>query len=139
MAWMSAIALSVVSLFQVAHYFFFRSLKSQAEAAGLTPDHVFYQFVEDRQAELGLISFVMTLAVLGVIAIAGLLLSHKIAGPLHRFVRHLENNKSTGKIAPVQFRDGDYFEEIATAYNSTLPSPDPEHPDQQSSPTRRAG
>jgi nitrogen fixation/metabolism regulation signal transduction histidine kinase len=52
----------------------------------------------------------------------GIYFSHKIAGPLYRLKKHL-NETAAGKAAqPLKFRTGDYFQEIADAYNAELVS-----------------
>ena len=53
------------------------------------------------------------------ILIGGLMISHKVAGPLYRLTQHL-NNHDRSNIVPVKFRTGDYFPEIEKAFNDFL-------------------
>jgi hypothetical protein len=53
------------------------------------------------------------------IAVGGLVLSHKVAGPLYRLTQHLKRS-SPENIKPVQFRKGDYFPEIQDAFNEFI-------------------
>ena len=55
-------------------------------------------------------------------ALWAMILSHRIAGPLHRLREELRLARDSGRFRPIQFRKGDYFQEIPTAYNEAIPS-----------------
>jgi len=65
--------------------------------------------------------FIFTAVVVVVfIAVFGILLSHRIAGPLYRLHRHM-SEIGQGKIqSEVSFRKGDYFQELAGSFNEQL-------------------
>jgi len=117
MAWMGGLAVAVVMVLHLAHDWFFYQLREQARLAGLTPDHVFFQFINSRQTELNLISVVSFVAILFVVGIIGLILSHRIAGPMYRMKLHFEEVAKTGVAKRLKFREGDFFLEIPDAYN----------------------
>ena len=117
MVWMGGLAVGVIAVMHLAHQWFFYQLREQARMAGLQADHVFYRFIDSRQMELNAITLFSFLAVLGVVAVVGLALSHKIAGPMYRLKVHLEEFASTRVPRPLKFRDGDFFTEIPEAYN----------------------
>ena len=117
MVWMSALAIGVVAVMHLAHQWFFFQLREQARVAGLQADHVFYRFIESRQTELDAITILSFIGVVGVVSVVGLVLSHKIAGPMYRLRVHLEECASTRTPRPLKFRDGDFFTEIPDAYN----------------------
>jgi hypothetical protein len=117
MVWMGGLALGVIGVMHLAHEWFFHQLREQARLAGLNADHVFYRFIESRQAELNAITVLSFVAVVLLVAVLGLVLSHKIAGPMYRLKRHLEEVANTGTQKPLKFRDGDFFLEIPEAYN----------------------
>ncbi len=117
MVWMSALAIGVIAVMHLAHQWFFYQLREQARVAGLEADHVFYRFIESRQTELDAITVLSFIAVVGVVSVVGLVLSHKIAGPMYRLRVHLEEFASTRSPRPLKFRDGDFFTEIPDAYN----------------------
>ena len=85
--------------------------------AGLTPDHVFYRFIADRQVEMNLITGVTFFVLLVLVVGFGLVLSHKIAGPMYRLRVHFTQSAERGIAKPVHFREGDYFQEVPDAYN----------------------
>lgn len=50
--------------------------------------------------------------------ILGILISHRVAGPLVKLKKHFENVASDiQNETSVHFRDGDFFKEVANAYN----------------------
>jgi hypothetical protein len=54
------------------------------------------------------------------VAIYFLLVSHRIAGPLHKLNNYLKNLKETGSIDKIRFRENDHFKEIETSYNEAM-------------------
>ncbi len=117
MVWMSALAIGVIAVMHLAHQWFFFQLREQARVAGLQADHVFYRFIESRQTELDAITGLSFIAVIIVVSGVGLVLSHKIAGPMYRLKLHLEQYAETRIQKPLKFREGDFFMEIPEAYN----------------------
>jgi len=117
MAWIGALGVSVVMLMHLSHSWFFYQLKKQAVQAGVPPAHPFYSFISDRQEEMGWIALACFLGILVVSAVFGLVLSHRIAGPMYRLRRHFETVAKTGVHTPLKFRDHDFFLEIPEAYN----------------------
>ena len=117
MGWMGALALGVITVMHLAHEWFFRRLREQALMAGLQADHVFFRFIESRQTELNVITALSFFGVVLLVGVLGLVLSHKIAGPMYRLRLHLEDVARSGSQKPLQFREGDFFLEIPEAYN----------------------
>jgi nitrogen fixation/metabolism regulation signal transduction histidine kinase len=67
------------------------------------------------------IVFIVTAIIVAIFIIAyGVFLSHRVAGPLYRMNRYLEEN--TGKVNPgeLRFRKGDYFPELAENFNNYI-------------------
>ena len=61
-------------------------------------------------------------AVVGVIlmGLSLLIISHKLAGPLNRMQSHLKEIRTSGKVSPLMFRDGDYIKIIESDLNHCL-------------------
>ena len=117
MGWIGALGLSVVMLMHLSHSWFFYQLKKQALQAGVPVDHVFFKFISERQDEMTWIAMACFLGVFIVSTVFGLVLSHRIAGPMYRLRKHFEKVASTGSHEPLRFRDDDFFLEIPEAYN----------------------
>lgn len=47
----------------------------------------------------------------------GILVSHRVAGPLFRLRSHLDEGARTGALMDVRFRSGDFFQDIPPAFN----------------------
>lgn len=60
------------------------------------------------------------LGFLGLIFVACIFISHKIAGPLYKLKNYLRNIREGGEITNLFFRDGDNFPEIADEVNSVM-------------------
>jgi len=52
--------------------------------------------------------------------ITGFWITNKIAGPIFRLRRHIQEIADGEKIQPLKFRKGDYFSEIIEPYNKIL-------------------
>ena len=64
--------------------------------------------------------FMVILAVLCLTFVLGILISHKIAGPMYKMTMFLQKIREGGVIHELTFRDGDQFEEVAEELNETL-------------------
>lgn len=53
-------------------------------------------------------------------AIMGLIVSHKSAGPIYSLTQHLRRIRSNKKVEPINFRKGDYFQELAEEINEFI-------------------
>lgn len=118
--WMAGVALIVILIFYSAHLYFFRSYMNQGKAAGLPPHHIFFTFLSDQYRSMNWIIAITSVTVFIMIFFAGLILSHRIAGPLNRFSEHMDNCWKDKKLSKVRFRSEDYFQELAEAYNRHL-------------------
>ena len=98
---------------------FFKTLTNEAQAAGLSPDHVFYTYLEEQKINMNQIFIITSIVTFVTIIAGGLFLSHKVAGPLYRLTEHLKNSNFQ-EIKPVQFRKGDYFPEVEEAFNEFI-------------------
>jgi methyl-accepting chemotaxis protein len=90
--------------------------------AGLPTDHVYFQFI--RMQETTFLRVIAAIALLiGVILIVGgLMISHKIAGPVYRMQKELTKMATAEKIElrDINFRKGDFFPELADAFNALV-------------------
>ena len=84
----------------------------------LPASHPFFLFLKQFQESFYVV-LCSSLAVSVVFSVVfGLLISHKVAGPLVKLRKHCDD-VADGKKAdgPVQFRSGDFFQDVADAYN----------------------
>ncbi len=104
------------ALYFTIHYIF-GELVGKGVALGLAPGHTYYQFIDWQKSRFDLAFLVVAAAVfIGTMAL-GLVLSHRIAGPLHRFIEYLEELKHNPEAGPMKFREGDFFPELPECFN----------------------
>jgi len=56
----------------------------------------------------------------GLVFVICIFFSHKIAGPLYKLVQYLRAVKAGSSKGKLTFRKGDYFQELAEEYNTTI-------------------
>jgi hypothetical protein len=71
---------------------------------------------------MNVVFLITSLGAIGILGFGGVVLSHKVAGPLARLRRHMRKVAKGEHSGPVVFRDGDFFGELADAYNAQLTS-----------------
>jgi methyl-accepting chemotaxis protein len=102
---------------------FFRKFETYGVALELPENHIFYTLLRNqRDVMLGLSAVTLCVSLL-ILALAGLYLSHRIAGPIHRLKGHLllisQNNSPLEK---VHFRKNDEFHDLQDAFNKLVES-----------------
>jgi signal transduction histidine kinase len=73
-----------------------------------------YMFADTSTLVLVSVFTVVTLLLLGLV---GIVLSNRIAGPLHRLTRHLKDVAEGRTTDEIRFRDKDYFSDLAESAN----------------------
>lgn len=118
----SFMALSLVSvaiLFASVQYSFYRS-KEFLKAAGFSNENLFYQAMVQQQQQLSYVFLgVCCVLILGFLMV-GLVVSHRIAGPLYKLRKHMDDVASGYTSQDVYFRKRDYFPEIADGFNRVM-------------------
>ena len=107
----------IAGIFYGATALFIQHWIDKGVEAGLTEDNIFFSFMSQLSSSLFFV-FIVTAVLVGLVVIVlGLLLSHKVAGPIYNLKRYLESVKENGWKEPLQFRKGDHFQEIAQTMN----------------------
>lgn len=112
------VAIIVSLIYYAANQYFFWKLASLGRAAGLPTNHVFFEFIGQQTGLMNRVFFITGLATTTLLFIHGIFMSHKIAGPIYRMRQHLLGIAGGKKPSPVRFRKGDYFPELADAFNA---------------------
>ena len=117
---MATVSLLAISLLFGSNVLFFRSMTQDALAAGLSPDNPFFDFLDEQKSTLSMIYFGMSAVAFVLMVGLGVLYSHRIVGPLHRLNSHMKEIALGGEPAPVNFRRGDQFQELAESFNAMI-------------------
>jgi methyl-accepting chemotaxis protein len=115
-----AMAAITIGIFYSANLYFFWEFKQQGASIGLSPDHVFFRFIREQQSQMNVFFLFASLAVSAVIGVGGLLLSHRVAGPLYRLDKHMTEVAEGKTTRDLNFRDKDFFQELVESYNAQL-------------------
>ncbi len=119
LGWFIFLSLLMVGCFYLSNWFFFKVMEQEALAAGLDGQHVFFKFLADQKSLMNKIFAVTSVISTIIIILGGLILSHKVAGPLTQLTQHLRKHPLKSMV-PVKFRKGDYFPEIEEAFNNSI-------------------
>jgi hypothetical protein len=95
-------------------------IKFMGSDFGMPPDHVFFTFINEQQAFMNQIFFGTAFIAFIGITYAGVLYSHRIAGPLFHLKKHMREIAQGGPIRNLGFRKKDFFQEIPDEFNSML-------------------
>jgi hypothetical protein len=119
LGWVLLLALLLIGVFYAANWWFFHSFTQLAVKANLPPGHVFFRFMAEQQSFMNKIFVVASVFSTATIIFGGLVLSHRVAGPLFRLTQHLRAHDPRS-VTPIRFRKRDYFPEIEEAFNEFI-------------------
>jgi hypothetical protein len=121
MAYILLFAVFGIAVLYASNYFYFARLISEGQELGLAPDHIYFEFIAQQRYLLNLTFLSVSVIVFGGLFIAGLALSHKIAGPVYRIQMHLQDIREYGQpTGELKFRDRDFFPEVAELVNELV-------------------
>ena len=84
------------------------------------PSHPVYRFIAGQELLMSSIFFSVLMISSLLSFVGGLVYSHKIVGPIYRMRKHLLAAAGGRAPSPLRFRQGDFFQELADAYNEEL-------------------
>lgn len=97
-------------------YLFFSRLNQKALDVGIPEGHVFFKFVANQKADLDQLYLLLTIANFLLLLGTGLLVSHRLAGPIHKLKKYLtEIDKDS---PPFILREKDFFKDIEPVVDS---------------------
>lgn len=117
-----SLALLACGVLYVGIYWIFQQSLEHALQSGLAKDQAYLTFLHWQKQQFDLAFLFAAIVLSFAIVIGGTLLSHKIAGPIYRFTKYLQEQKSQRPPGPLNFRKGDYFSEIPGLFNEFLSS-----------------
>ena len=111
------LSLNVIIVNYLGIYYFFYKFKLKGESIGLVDTHPFFLFINEQQNFMNWTFLITSLVTFLFLFVIGIVVSHKIAGPIYRFCISLKKMSEEGKNSDIKFRDGDFFQEIASEFN----------------------
>ena len=116
------LAIINILVFYGCVYYFFDIFHSKGIEIGLPENHVFFMFIEDQITRMTSIFVVMAILTVLILLIAGVLISHRIAGPMYRLNMDLRGMAEKKELKSLKFREKDFFQEIPEAFNLVVDS-----------------
>jgi len=110
----------VLGVVYLSQAYFFAEFQRMGVTLGLPPEHALFRFLAEQQGTLNQIFAIVAGVSFSLSLFFGLVVSHRIAGPLYRMKGHMVRVALGTTRSELQFRDGDFFPELARAYNLQL-------------------
>lgn len=110
MSYFSVLFVLTTLSFYSTTFLLFWKMKQKAMAVGIPDGHVFYRFLSNQKSEFD--SLFMGLAIFHFLLLigTGFLVSHRIAGPIHKLKEFLSKGQSNP--SDFKLRDSDFFKEL---------------------------
>jgi hypothetical protein len=115
-----SIAVTVMAVFFVANRYFFWAFARKGQAMGLDEGHIFFRFLAEQRWTMDLIYLATGAVVCAILLAHGLYLSNRVAGPLYNLQKYLQDYLSGRRQGTLQFREKDYFQELASVVSETV-------------------
>lgn len=108
-------------IFWICIEYFFHKMIMLGQTSNLPAGHPFYSFISVQKNDLTLIVLLASIALAVIIFVWGILLSHRISGPLYHLKKYMdEADIETVRTRPLKFRKGDFFHEIPESFNKFI-------------------
>lgn len=114
------VGLLSLCVFYFAILYFFWTFEQRGLSLGIPIDHIFFRYIQEERQYMNFIFSIASVLVLIITSIGALILSHKVAGPLHQLNEMLNKMINQKKFMPVKFREGDFFMELEVSINKLL-------------------
>jgi hypothetical protein len=105
--------ITTISLYSTT-YLFFWNMKNKGIQVGIPEGHVYYQFLINQKYDLDMLFLVLAALNFILLLAVGFIISHRIAGPIHKIKIFLRDPAFQG---PVQLRQNDFFQELGPLVN----------------------
>lgn len=96
-------------------FLFFWNLKQKGLKVGIPENHVYYQFLNNQKHDLDMLFIGLAVVNLIILLVTGFIISHRIAGPLYKMKKFLQD---PAKQPAVQLRQGDFFQDLMPVLNN---------------------
>lgn len=101
--------LTTLSLYSTTFLFFWR-LKQKALNVGIPEGHIFFKFLSNQKDDLDILFIGLAIFNFLLLIAVGFIISHRIAGPLHKMQNYLKNISSGSE--DFNLRQTDFFQEL---------------------------
>jgi hypothetical protein len=106
--------------FYAVKVFFFYQTREYITSMGIPPEHMIFDFLAQQSRVMDWIFLGAAVVETFFLGFLGLRLSHRVAGPVYRVTQDMQSFARGEPARHIRFRKGDYFPELADAYNQQL-------------------
>jgi hypothetical protein len=106
--------LTTITLYSTT-YLFFWNMKQKGLNVGIPEGHVYYQFLLNQKHDLDYLFIGLAAVNFTLLLVVGFIVSHRIAGPIHKVKQLLQNPDGFDKI---NMRENDFFKELGPIVNN---------------------
>lgn len=109
-----------------ANIYIFFKFNAYGESLNFDQKRQFYEFFQNQILSLNKVFLISGAIVFAILVVYGLLMSHKVAGPVYNLelqlkkIQKLENLDNVHQLKATSFRKTDYFQDVAEEYNKAL-------------------
>jgi len=114
----SSLAFLTVLMNLYAFRLIFQKYRDNLFSLGLAPDHPMLLILEEQRQDMLRMVLSSSGLLFVFLLVGGVLVSHRIAGPIHRLRTHLEKILENPSGPRLTFRKNDYFQELAPLINT---------------------
>jgi hypothetical protein len=114
--------LFIVSIFYTVNWYFFYQLRQNGIKAGIPLESEYFTFIANSSRHFGIFFFSMAFLSVFIIYYFGLRLSHRIAGPIFKINKTIDEVLKNKKTILIHLREDDYFHDHADKINELLKS-----------------
>lgn len=105
--------LTTISLYSTT-FLFFWNMKNKGIKVGIPEGHVYYQFLENQKHDLDMLFIGLATFNFILLLTVGFIVSHRIAGPLHKMKEFLKNPQGQDVF---KLREKDFLKDFEPAIN----------------------
>ena len=116
------IALIINIIYFLSITYSFHEIVAAGNKANLPENGQFFKFIHSLENRFTSIFLWTSLISASILVVFGILLSHKIAGPIYRINEDLRSMTKDGKLRTLHFRKGDFFVETTETFNNFIKS-----------------
>lgn len=120
LAFMVGLGIICAAIFYGATHYYLAVFEKLASNTDLPKGHPLFQFIAKQQIVSKAIFAVLGVVIVVLLGVAGVVFSHRTAGPLFRLQQHMDRIAKGGSLDPVQFRPEDSFQELAHSFNGMV-------------------
>lgn len=103
--------LTIASLY-FASFRFFVGFVHKGVEVGIPKGHIFYQFIDTLKSDMDLLFLQGAIFSTFLVTLGGLMISHKMAGPLYRLKKEFKQMNQQGELHKITFRKNDAMEDF---------------------------